>query len=119
MNIVQILFSPDWSEYCLDGSKLRSSTTSNYNCTDNLTGQVTLCAVRCDRIDDGCEGKIDEAGCSPQEHTNTYIGVALVAMVVIILLVESILYRFLQIKNTDCRFKTLQNIIIFNTSFLH
>lgn len=105
VNTVQMIFSPDWSEYCLEGSKLRSSTTSNYNCSDNLTGQVTLCAGRCDRIDDGCAGKIDEAGCSPQEHTWTYIGVAFVAMVVIILLIENILYRFCLI--SEFSYKTL------------
>ena len=62
------------------------------HCVDDLTGKVKLCAHKCDRIDDGCEGKKDE-DCSPPSHTWTGIGVVLVIIVVIILLIESILYK--------------------------
>ena len=51
----KFIFSPNWSEYCLDGAELRTITPYDFNCTDRLTGQVTLCARRCDRIEDGCQ----------------------------------------------------------------
>ena len=63
------------------------------HCWDDLTGKVKMCAHKCDRIDDGCQGKKDEMGCSPSDHTWTGIGVVLVIVVVIILLIESILYK--------------------------
>ena len=51
----EFIFSPDWSETCLDGAELRTITPYDFTCTDALTGQVTLCARRCDRIEDGCQ----------------------------------------------------------------
>ena len=89
--------SPDWSNSCLDGAKVREKTTSDFLCADELTGDVKLCARKCDRIDDGCQRKngtgIDEIGCSPPDHTWTGIGAVLVMVVVIILLIESTLYK--------------------------
>ena len=51
----KFIFSPDWSETCLDGADLRNITPYDFTCTDALRGQVTLCARRCDRIEDGCQ----------------------------------------------------------------
>ena len=68
-------------------------TTSDFSCKDALTGNVTMCARKCDRINDGCQRNEDEIGCSPPDHTWTGIGAVLVMVVVIILLIESILYK--------------------------
>ena len=106
----KILFkspSPDWTKFCLvdsilEGAKVKNSShlkdcdaarDGNCHCVDELTGKINMCAHKCDRIDDGCQGKKDEIGCSPSDHTWTGIAVVLVIIVVIILLIESILFK--------------------------
>ena len=85
--------SPNWNESCLEGTTIRNITASDFSCPDAVTEKVVLCARKCDRIDDGCRGKVDEIGCSPSDHKWTSIGAVLAMIVLIILLIESVLYK--------------------------
>ena len=72
---------------------MKKITSSDFSCKDALTGNVTMCARKCDRINDGCQRNEDEMGCSPNDYMWTGIGAALGMIFVIILLIESILYK--------------------------
>ena len=85
----------NWSSTCLDLStiSLRPNTSADFTCPDALTESISICAKRCDRVDDGCLGGMDEQCCAPDSHLITWIGVVLSLLVFTILLMELVLHK--------------------------